>query len=153
MKRFHSKLESLQRLHAHRTHISALELSHALRACERTTARIESLHREHRDTHEYSNWQHFDSMYWSYQYRKKLHLQISALNDTLRVEQQRVREQQEIYNACYIKRVVFEKLIVRQKRMHRKEQDKANEDYTDDIGRYLLIKNTARFHGTSKKNI
>ena len=152
MKRFHSKLESLQRLHAYRTHISALELSHALRACARTTAHIESLHKEHRDTHKYSNWEHFDSVYWSYQYHKKLQLQISALHDTLHAEQQRVQEQQEKYHACYTKRVIFEKLIVRQRKMHRKEQDKASEDYADDIGRYLLIKNTVRLYGTRKKN-
>jgi len=140
MKRFHSKLEPLQRVRAYHRHNAALALARSVQAVEATEALIRELYRKEASSYRALASDEFHLFYWSHQYRKRVQSQISALKERLQSEKDDCITMQARYKEAHIHQRMFDTLIANQKRADRKKRAKAEEDNFDDIGRYMIMR-------------
>lgn len=140
MKRFSSSLDPVQKLNAHHERAAALRLADAVQTAHRATTEIAAFHRAHDDSYRQNDWDQFESIYWGHQYRARLSQQLPALREKLSVAEEQLGLRRDEYHQAYRQNRTVQILIDKQKTAHQKKEANIAEDYTDDIGRYLLYK-------------
>lgn len=138
MRRFISKLNPVQKLHAHHKHAAVVRLADAIGTVTRITMQIDTLCCERDKSHDYSRLEQFNVVYWAHQYRAQLDTRLSALHEELQTAQQQMEACRAGYRSARASHRMFQILIDRKRAAHIAKQNSITEDSADDIGRYLM---------------